>query len=71
MLTAWEKIAVMGNFYFMFVSTFLITAVGTFVTDKIVEPRLESFNGELLGEEDASLTIIWTWTWRCTPPDGP
>ncbi len=52
------EVAVMGNFYFMFVSTFLITAVGTFVTDKIVEPRLESFNGELLGEEDASLTVI-------------
>ena len=42
----------------MFVSTFLITIVGTFVTDKIVEPRLETFGGELLGEEDESLTTI-------------
>lgn len=28
------------NFYFMFASTFLITALGTWVTVKIVEPRL-------------------------------
>ena len=51
-------VAVMGNYWFMFVSTFLITIVGTIVTDKIVEPRLEAFGGELLGEEDASLTTI-------------
>lgn len=29
-----------GNYYFMFVSTFLIVAGGWWVTDKIVEPRL-------------------------------
>jgi aminobenzoyl-glutamate transport protein len=29
-----------ANYYFMFVSTFLITALGTFVTERIVEPRL-------------------------------
>ena len=51
-------VQVMGNYWFMFVSTFLITIVGTFVTDKIVEPRLETFGGELLGEEDESLTTI-------------
>ena len=51
-------VQVMGNYWFMFVSTFLITIVGTFVTDKIVEPRLEAFSGELLGEEDTSLTTI-------------
>lgn len=28
------------NYYFMFVSTFLITILGTFVTTRIVEPRL-------------------------------
>lgn len=32
-----------ANWYFMFVSTFLITIVGTIVTDKIVEPRLGAF----------------------------
>lgn len=29
-----------ANWYFMIVSTFVIVAIGTFVTDKIVEPRL-------------------------------
>lgn len=29
-----------SNWYFMIVSTFVIVAIGTFVTDKIVEPRL-------------------------------
>ena len=34
------------NFYFMFVSTFLVTAVGTWVTEKIVAPRLGEYKGE-------------------------
>ncbi len=34
-----------SNFYFMFVSTFVITALGTFVTEKIVEPRLGKYTG--------------------------
>lgn len=29
-----------SNYYFMIASTFLLTAVGTFVTSKIIEPRL-------------------------------
>ncbi|MBF2053740.1 MAG: AbgT family transporter [Candidatus Sericytochromatia bacterium] len=33
-------VAPTANFYFMFVSVFLVTLVGWFVTDKIVEPRL-------------------------------
>lgn len=32
-----------ANWYFMFVSTFLITILGTIVTNKIVEPRLGTF----------------------------
>lgn len=52
------EVAVMGNFYFLFVSTFLITILGTIVTDKIVEPRLSAFSGEVDGEEDLSLTTI-------------
>jgi aminobenzoyl-glutamate transport protein len=32
-----------ANYYFMFVSTFFITAAGTWVTEKIVEPRLGSY----------------------------
>lgn len=31
-----------GNWYFLMVSTFVIVVIGTFVTDKIVEPRLSA-----------------------------
>lgn len=34
-----------ANYYFMAVSTFLITAAGTFVTERIVEPRLGKHEG--------------------------
>ena len=51
-------VSVMGNYYFLAVSTLLITLVGTFVTDKIVEPRLEAFDGQVHSEEDQSLTTI-------------
>ena len=44
-----------ANYYFMFVSTFLITIMGTFVTDKIVEPRLGSYGGEM-GEKAQGMT---------------
>src|SRR5690606_20263492 len=33
-----------ANYYFMIVSTFLLTLTGTLVTDKIVEPRLGPWN---------------------------
>ena len=33
------------NYYFMVVSTFIIAAVGTWVTEKIVEPRLGQYTG--------------------------
>lgn len=45
-----------GNWYFMIVSTFVIVAIGTFVTDKIVEPRLSSHQG--VGEDVASATAL-------------
>ena len=34
------------NFYFMFVSTFLIAGLGTWVTEKVVAPRLGEYSGE-------------------------
>ena len=34
-----------ANYYFMFISTILITIVGTIVNNKIVEPRLGKYNG--------------------------
>lgn len=35
-----------ANYYFMFVSTFLLTIVGTIITEKVVEPRLGEYKGE-------------------------
>ena len=52
------QVQVMGNYYFMCASTVLITILGTIITDFIVEPRLESFGGELLADEDDSLTTV-------------
>jgi len=44
------------NYYFMFVSTFIIAAVGTWVTEKIVEPRLGKYEGGAAPEELNPLT---------------
>lgn len=35
-----------ANYYFMFVSTFFISAAGTWVTEKIVAPRLGDYTGD-------------------------
>lgn len=35
-----------ANWYFMIASTFLIMIIGTFVTEKIVEPRLGEYSGD-------------------------
>jgi len=40
-----------ANYYFLAVSTFLVTLVGWYITDKIVEPRLGSYQGEAVLEE--------------------
>ncbi len=34
-----------ANYYFMFVSTFFIAAAGTWVTERIIEPRLGKYSG--------------------------
>ena len=39
------EVAITGNWYFIIVSTFLITILGTMVTEKIVEPRLGEYKG--------------------------
>ena len=52
------QVSFMGNYFFLAASTFLITVLGTWVTDKIVEPRLAAFSGDVAGEEDISLTTI-------------
>jgi len=52
------EVSVMGNYFFLFASTFLITILGTFVTNKIVEPRLGKYDNNLAVSEDHSLTTI-------------
>lgn len=37
------EVTPVGNWYFLVVSTFLITILGTLVTDKIIEPRLGKY----------------------------
>ena len=44
------NVQVMGNYIFMCASTFLLTFLGTIVTDKIVEPRLGEYTGTVEGE---------------------
>ena len=45
-----------ANYYFMFVSTFLITIAGTWVTEKIVEPRLGKYGGDVEPEKIEQLS---------------
>ena len=52
------EVQIMGNYIFMCASTFLITVLGTIVTDKIIEPRLGKYADTLEGEADASLTTV-------------
>lgn len=40
------KVNAAVNFYFMFASAILIVITGTWVTEKIVEPRLKSYSGK-------------------------
>lgn len=45
------QVTALANYYFMAVSTFVITAVGTWVTEKVVAPRLGDYRGEAKREE--------------------
>ncbi len=74
------------NYYFMFVSTFFIAAMGTWVTEKIVIPNLGEYTGEakaesieqLKSEEKkglvyalvATLVLIAIVLWGLIPVDG-
>ncbi|PTM56823.1 AbgT family transporter [Desmospora activa] len=44
-----ETINFAMNYYFIAASVFFLTIVGTFVTEKIVEPRLGAYKGEVSG----------------------
>ena len=45
-----------ANYYFMVVSTFLITIVGAWITDKLVEPRLGKYQGHVAQEKIEKLS---------------
>lgn len=45
-------VSVVDNWYFMGVSTFLLAIVGTFVTEKIIEPRLGKYTGKKIIERE-------------------
>lgn len=47
-----------ANWYFMMVSTFLITGLGYFVTEKIVEPSLGKYNPDTAGDPSVLETKI-------------
>lgn len=49
------QMAVTGNWYFMIASTFVLTIVGTWLTDRIIEPRLGEYTGSFM-PDDAPLT---------------
>jgi aminobenzoyl-glutamate transport protein len=50
-------VAATANLYFMFVSTFVVTAAGTWVTEKIVAPRLGDYRGDAPREELKPLSV--------------
>jgi aminobenzoyl-glutamate transport protein len=41
------------NYYFMFISTFIIAFVGTWVTEKIVIPRLGAYEGQMVDQAES------------------
>ena len=43
-----------ANYYFMVASTFLISFVGTFITERVVAPRLGDYHGNVKQEHDFS-----------------
>lgn len=58
------EVAATANLYFMIASTFLITIVGTLVTEKIVEPRLGAYKGGKVAEitkisKEESKGLLW------------
>lgn len=46
------EVAVTANWYFLIVSTFVLTAVGAYVTEKIVEPRLGEYTGDYQPDDE-------------------
>ena len=55
-----------ANYYFMFVSTFLISLLGTWVTEKIIQPRYGKYEGDVPQESIEPLSeqekkgVLWS-----------
>lgn len=47
-----------ANYYFMVVSTFLIALLGTWVTEKIIQPRFGTYEGDVVQETIEALSPI-------------
>ena len=47
-----------ANYYFMVVSTFMIAIAGTWITERVVEPRLGKYDGNVKPEEIKPLTPV-------------
>ncbi len=50
------EVSAAANYYFLFVSTFFIAATGTWVTEKIVVPRLGEYKGAAIADEIKELS---------------
>ena len=48
---------ILGNWYFMIASVFLIVIVGTFVTEKVVEPRLGEYKGPEVDDSEIKKAV--------------
>lgn len=75
-----------ANYYFMFVSTFFLAAVGTWITEKLIIPRLGKYEGSEKAEElkqltpeekkglkyalGASIIFVGILLWGTVPADG-
>ncbi len=75
-----------ANFYFMVVSTFFVAGAGTFITEKLIEPRLGTYKGDVVAEDLNGLSkiekkgILWSGIatfaliglslWGLIPEDG-
>ena len=46
-----------ANYYFMFVSTFILAFVGTWVTNKFVEPRLGKYTGDVKADKLEKISV--------------
>lgn len=46
----------MASYFFLASSVFLVTLTGTFVTERVVEPRLGRYTGDVIPEQAAPLT---------------